>query len=171
MPETTVECFLFIQPKTCPSFIWFRCLARDLQHVSHSALSKVLACHAAALPGDPRLNTDNTATSVPDMAECHRICKDGLARKPPMGYNSWNDLECRPSEWTLKVLWWHLADDFRPQGVLNTDIEQRLKSPKCSFDVWYLGRSHKVVEQHSVVPCLVRLIDLPTFVSLIVLSA
>ena len=24
--------------------------------------------------------------------------EDGLAQKPPMGYNSWNDLECRPSE-------------------------------------------------------------------------
>ena len=88
-----------------------------------------------------------------------------------MGYNSWNDLECRPSEWTLKVLWWHLADDFWSQGVLNTDIEQRLKSLKCSFDVWYLGRSHEVAEQQSVVPCLVRFIDFPTFVWLIVLSA
>ena len=31
------------------------------------------------------------------------LSKDGLAPKPPMGYNSWNDLECRPSEAKLQA--------------------------------------------------------------------
>ena len=33
------------------------------------------------------------------------LTQDGLAQTPPMGYNSWNDLECKPKEQKLIVPW------------------------------------------------------------------
>ncbi|OLQ04966.1 Methionine aminopeptidase 1 [Symbiodinium microadriaticum] len=37
-----------------------------------------------------------------ERALAQKHFEDGIASKPPMGYNSWNDLECRPSEAKLK---------------------------------------------------------------------
>eukprot|EP00931_Biecheleriopsis_adriatica_P103003 TRINITY_DN77899_c0_g1_i1.p1 TRINITY_DN77899_c0_g1~~TRINITY_DN77899_c0_g1_i1.p1 ORF type:complete len:716 (-),score=134.30 TRINITY_DN77899_c0_g1_i1:17-2143(-) len=39
---------------------------------------------------------------------------DGLARKPPMGYNTWNHMECHPTEEKIKKV----ADNLKSMGFL-----------------------------------------------------
>lgn len=57
---------------------------------------------------------------------------DGLAQKPPMGYNSWNDLECRPSEEKLTAI----AEKLKNLGFLELGYEYVVVD-----DCWMISRS------------------------------
>ncbi|CAE6967288.1 agaA [Symbiodinium sp. CCMP2592] len=57
---------------------------------------------------------------------------DGIASKPPMGYNSWNDLECRPSEAKLKAI----ADKIEHVGLLALGYEYIVVD-----DCWMISRA------------------------------
>lgn len=78
--------------------------------MARSWFSALLVSQSAALPGD------------------------GLAQKPPMGYNSWNDLECRPSEQKLIAI----AEKLKLLGFLQLGYEYVVVD-----DCWMISRTAK----------------------------